>query len=327
MSTSEFIIGHSADDATDRKSEAHKIVWALLAALAIHLIVGYGIAAFSGVFSRPIDLEEGKPMEMTIVDLSPKPEVAPPQKNSMFMETDESKASKEAPKEKTFESNANSIAASQLPALGSAPMPSQEGKDRPNVEMENHNYSLPTQGAVPQPSVAPQQTPQASVAPQPTPREAEQFAMLTSTPKPTPQPTVARTPAPTRSTYRPLKEQTRIAGSISNRGISSVNALGTPLGRYEKIMKDAIGSRWYAYMEQRRELANIGTLQVRFFIDRSGHVKNLKVLENTSNESFANICLQSILEAQFPPIPDDVAATLPPEGLEIEGMNFIIYPN
>ena len=106
-----------------------------------------------------------------------------------------------------------------------------------------------------------------------------------------------------------------------------MNALGTPLGRYEKILKDSIGSRWYNYMDQRRELANIGTLQVHFFIDRSGHIKNLKITENTSNEAFANICLQSILEAQLPPIPEDLASSLPPEGLEVEGMNFIIYPN
>jgi hypothetical protein len=56
-------------------------------------------------------------------------------------------------------------------------------------------------------------------------------------------------------------------------------------------------------------------------------VKNLKITENTSNESFANICVQSVLESQLPPIPDDLANTLPTEGLEIEGMNFIIYPN
>jgi len=151
--------------------------------------------------------------------------------------------------------------------------------------------------------------------------------MLTSTPTPTVQPSAASTPQQMRSSYRPLKEQTRIAGSISNRGISSINALGTPLGRYEKTMKDAIGSRWYASMESQRGMANVGTLQMHFFIDREGHVRNLKIVENTSNETFANICLQSVLEAQLPPIPDDLAATLPPEGLEIEGMNFIIYPN
>ncbi len=322
-------MGHSADDAADRKDEARKVLWALLAALAIHLVVGCFIATFSGVFSAPIQVDEDKPMEMTIVDLPPTAPDAT-KKNSMFMETDESKKSAEAPKEKTFESNANSIAASQQPATGNAPLPSQQGKDRPTVDLENHNYSLPNEGVQPQPSAAPQETPKPSATPQPTSTpttEAQQFAMLTNTPAPTIQPTVAPTPAQIQSKYRPLKEQTRISGNISTRGISSVNALGTPLGRYEKILKDAIGSRWYAYMEKRREMANVGTLQVHFFIDRDGHVQKLKITENTSNETFANICLQAVMEAQFPPIPEDLANTLPPEGLEIEGMNFIIYPN
>jgi outer membrane biosynthesis protein TonB len=328
MTTSEFIIGHSADDAVERKEEARKILWALLAALFVHLLVGYSIATFSGVFPTwELPAVEEKPVELTIVDLAAAAPVVP--KNPMFMETDESKQSAQ-PKEKTFESNANSIAATQLPATGEAPLPSQEGKDRPWVDLETHNYSLTNQGVQPQPSAAPQPSQAPQATPQSTPlSEAQQFALLTARPTPAPsvQPSVAPTPAQVRSAYQPLREQTRIRGNISNRGISSVNALGTPLGRYEKIMKDAIGSRWYAYMEQRRELANIGTLQVRFFIDRSGHVKNLKITENTSNEAFANICLQSVLEAQLPPIPDDVANALPAEGLEIEAMNFILYPN
>ena len=329
MTTSEFIIGQSADDAAEKKGELRKIALALLAAIFLHLLMGFLLATFSGLFfskATPVEEEEDKPVELTMVNL-PAQEVAPPQKNSMFMETDESKATKEAPKEKTFESNANSIAASEAAARGNAPLPSQEGKERPFADLETHSYSLPNEGAQPQPSAPPQATPQSSVMPESTPTAADQFAMLTSTPKPTPQPTVQQRPQQMKSMYRPMKERTRIAGSISNRGISSVNALGTPLGRYEKIMKDAIGSRWYAYMEQRRDMAAIGTIQVHFFIDRSGHVKGLKITENTSNETFANICLQAVLEAQLPPIPDDLAATLPSEGLEIEGMNFIIYPN
>jgi outer membrane biosynthesis protein TonB len=328
MTTAEFIIGHSADDAAERKQEIRKIFWALLAAVVIHLAIACFIAVFGGMFSSPFSVTEEKPIELTFEDLGTQAPAA--KKNTMFMETDESKQSKEPPKEKTFESNANSIAATQNPATGGMPLPSQQGKDRPSVDLETHNYSIPNEGAQPQPSAAPQESPQPSVAPTPksTPiTEADQFAMLTSTPRPSVQPTVASTPTQVRSSYRPLKEQTRISGNISNRGISSVNALGTPLGRYEKILKDAIGSRWYNYMDQRRELANIGTLQVRFFIDRGGHIKNLKITENTSNEAFANICLQSILEAQLPPIPEDLANSLPPEGLEVEGMNFIIYPN
>ena len=71
--------------ATDRKQEARKVLWAFLGALLVHLVVAYSIAASSGMFSSPIELED-KPMELTFVDLStPAPVV---QKNTMFIEND-----------------------------------------------------------------------------------------------------------------------------------------------------------------------------------------------------------------------------------------------
>jgi outer membrane biosynthesis protein TonB len=109
-----------------------------------------------------------------------------------------------------------------------------------------------------------------------------------------------------------------LAGSITNRGTSAVNAVGTPLGRYQKTMFDAIGSHWYAYIDQKADLVSLGTTRVTFFVDRSGHVKNLKVRSNDSNEAFANVCLQAILDSKLPPIPEEVAEALPPEGLESE---------
>lgn len=327
MTTSEFMIGRSLDDAADRKEEARKVFWALLAAVFLHLLIGYGIATFSSVFSSPMPVEEDKPVELTIVDLATPAAVA--QKNSMFMETEESKQSAEQPKEKTFESNANSIAASQVSPTGEAPLPSQEGKDRPWTDLETHAYSLTNEGARPQPSAPPQETPQPSQAPQPTPiSEAEQFALLTAkpTPAPTVQPSVAPTPAQVRSNYKPLQEQTRIRGNISNRGISSVNAIGTPLGRYQKFLFDAIGSRWYASVEKHLDLFSIGTTRIVFRVDRGGHIQNLKVTGNTSNELFANFCIQSVQEAQVPAMSDDLAATLPSDGLEVE-IPFTLYTN
>src|SRR5713101_7316648 len=130
----------------DREYEVRPVLLALLAAILIHLLVAFFLAAFSGVFSpRPI---EDKPVELTFVDLSP---AAP--KNSAFIETDESKKAPE-PKEKTFESNANSIGASELAAAGELPLPSQTGKDRPFMDLETHQHSLETKGAQPQPSTA-----------------------------------------------------------------------------------------------------------------------------------------------------------------------------
>jgi len=76
-------------------------------------------------------------------------------------------------------------------------------------------------------------------------------------------------------------------------------------------MYDAVGARWYQYMERRRDVIGIGTARLSFTIDRSGRVNNLRVLENTANEAFAGVCLQSVQELKLPAIPEDVASTLP----------------
>jgi outer membrane biosynthesis protein TonB len=304
----------------DHEYETRTVLLALLAAILIHLLVALFLAAFSGVFSPALPIED-KPAELTFVDLSPA------SKNSAFIETDESKKAPE-PKEKTFESNANSIAASELAAARELPLPSQAGKDRPFMDFETNPHSLETKGAQPQPSAAPQENPKTSAAPQTQPAPitaAEQFAMLTQRPTPAVEPSAASQQA--RSAYRPLRQRTHISGNISNRGSAAVNALGTPLGRYEKIVKDSVGSRWYAFVDQKRDLVTIGTLRLRFYVDRSGQVKNLKITENSSNETFANVCLQSVIEAHLPPIPEDIANTLPPEGLEVDGFSFTIFPN
>ena len=303
----------------DHEYETRTVLLAVLAAILIHLVVAFFLAAFGGVFSPPAPVED-KPAELTLVDL------APTSKNSAFIENDESKKAPE-PKEKTFESNANSIGASELAATGELPLPSQTGKDRPFMDLETHQHSLETKGAQPQPSAAPQENPNPSAAPQTQPAPvtaADQFAMLTQQPTPPVEKSV--TSPQTRSAYRSMKQRTRIAGRITNRGVSSVNALGTPLGRYQKFLLDAIGSRWYAFIDRQIDLVTIGTARVVFVVDRSGHVKNLKVVENSSNETLANVCIQSIQEAQLPPMPDDLATTLPPEGLDMD-IPFTIFPN
>jgi outer membrane biosynthesis protein TonB len=322
MTTADIMLAQPGNPESLRDNEynARTILWALLAAILIHLVAAFLLAAFSGAFSPTVPFEE-KPAELTLVDLSPT-SLAP--KNSAFIETDESKKAPE-PKDKTFESNANSIGASELAAVGEMPLPSQAGKDRPLMDLETQSYSVETKGAQPQQSSAAPQ-PKQMTAPQPAPMTAaEQFALLTQRPTAASESSAPASQA--QSAYRRMKQRSHVSGNITNRGISAVNALGTPLGRYQKIVADSIGSRWYAYMDQKRDLITIGTLRVRFFVDRSGQVKNLKITENSSNEAFANVCVQSVLEAHLPPIPEEVANTLPSEGLEFDGLGFIIFPN
>lgn len=307
------------DRLRDYQQDTRMVFWALLVAILIHLLVAFLLAAFSGFFSPALPTPE-KPVELTFMDLSPTSN----SKNSAFIETDESKKTPE-PKDKTFESNANSIGASELAAAGQMPLPSQTGKDQPLMDFENQQYSLDSKGAQAQQKPASQQK-AAQPAAQPEPiTAAEQFALLTQ--KSAAALDAAAATSQPQSAYRRQKQRTNIAGNITNHGISSVNALGTPLGRYQKIVADSIGSRWYTYVEQKRDLINIGTLRLSFVVDPSGRVKDLKVTENSSNEAFASVCVQSVLEAHLPPIPEEVVKSLPPEGLEVDGLGFIIFPN
>src|SRR5256885_15205694 len=320
MTTADIMFAQpgNPENLRDHEYETRTVLLALLAAILIHLLVAFFLAAFGGVFSPATPVED-KPSELTFMDLAP---TAP--KNSAFIETDKSKKAPE-PKDKTFESNANSIGASELAATGELPLPSQAGKDRPLMDFETNPHSLETKGAQPQQNAASQQNAQPAAHPAAPVTAAEQFALLTQ--KSAAALDTANASSQPKSAYRRQKERTQIAGNITNRGISSVNALGTPLGRYQKIVADSIGSRWYTYVEQKRDLINIGTLRLGFVVDRSGRVKNLKVTENSSNEAFASVCVQSVIEAHLPPIPEDVAQSLPPEGLEVEGLGFIIFPN
>jgi len=126
--------------------------------------------------------------------------------------------------------------------------------------------------------------------------------------------------------YQPETRTTRIQGGITNRGRPALNVAATPLGRYKRILSDAIGSRWYYYVNRQIDLVNIGTVQIRFIVDRNGKAHTLRVLSNTSNESFANVSLRSILEAKIPPIPDEVVENLQAGQLEVD-YTFTILSN
>src|SRR2546421_3714872 len=99
------------------RSERQKILWAVFLSLLLHIVVGVSIASF-GDKLQPALPEDEKPVELTIVDTAPVPTPVVPQTDMPFIDTPDHKATTEQPKERVFESNANSIGASELPALG-----------------------------------------------------------------------------------------------------------------------------------------------------------------------------------------------------------------
>ncbi len=339
--------------------DRRKVWLAVLISIGLHLLIGLGLAAFGRSDPALVpEKEEAPPVQLTMMDLpDPSPPPTPPPiapKNTLTTNVDPERASSVAPKEKTFEANANSIAAAERAAEKDNFLPGQDGKDHPFMNLDTHQQTFAQDGSAPKPKPTPaptappkpSPTPEESVAPTPTPEpDRDQFALLTKTPTPIPSPpsteektdvpTPTETPIPTpeeskppapASSYRDLQQQTIIRGGINNRGRSAVNALGTPLGRYRKQLEDAIGARWYFLINARVDLASIGTTSITFRIAADGSISHMRILENTTSEAAASIALRSIQETKFPSIPEELLPTLP-DGYFTMEESFTIFGN
>ncbi|MEO8205180.1 MAG: energy transducer TonB, partial [Chthoniobacterales bacterium] len=323
-------------DAEERRG----IAIAILVSVLFHLLLIALVVLFLAMQGRlhfNTRQEESKPVEMIFVD----PQTAPP----VYVQTTEDQRTDEVPTDTTFESDKNTKAATEMPANGNMPAPTQEGTNEKTIEFTNQKSSVGTAPRPASPSAA-SQPQQATPAEQKTEETAEQKTpsktMTEAQPnniallEPPVNKTVremkpvreATTSAPPQRAaapaYQPEMKKIRIQGGLSNRGRAGVNAIATPLGRYKKMLTDAIGSRWYYYTQQQMGLLAIGTVQIQFVVNADGSVHKLKVLSNSSNESFATCSLRSIMDAKIPPIPEDMAQSLHAGSLEVD-YTFSIY--
>lgn len=325
-----------------RRNRRRLIVWAIVASLVLHFIIILTISTVVALRPVPVEetVQEEEAVEFTLIDPPSTP------RDPTYVETSESQSAEKPPERPNFESNNDTEAASSLPASGDAPVPTQEGEENPGLEFQNQQYTAGAQSAqtaVPppveaQPVATPAPTPVEPPKPQPTPRGTTPLALLEppkqeEEPKPTqatPQQTAPPTPnqpaKPATPGFQPETRITRIRGNISNRGRSSVAAAATPLGRYKKMLSDAIGSRWYYYVNEQLDLLNIGTLEVLFTVTESGKVEGIRVVRNSSNESFAACSVRAIMEAEIPPIPKEIVPMLDKGRIEIE-YSFTILSN
>lgn len=291
--------------------------------LSIHLLfvllLCVGILPFASRSLEPVPNKESSPPPEVIFDLSPSTTMVP-----TTVRTDSEHPLEKPPEHPAFESHENTEASSELPATGSLPLPTQEGVESEGVELKTSE----TLG---------RKTPDSTVT-------AEAAPTTTPTPSPTGSTSVdapAVTPMATASSDRPVmgilsssaKTQSEssgahpsmIHGAISNKGKSSVTAEATPLGRYKKNLADAISSHWYYAIDQRMELLSFGTATVIFYVTQNGKVEELRIISNSSNQTFADCCIESITGAKLPSIPPEIAQTLDRGRLEIE-YRFTIYP-
>jgi protein TonB len=177
----------------------------------------------------------------------------------------------------------------------------------------------PSTAQTDQPQPKPVPTPAPPVA-APTPRPVTRQVMLV-TPAPRAQPPV---PPPAQSSNQLEQEQNHLEGSISNSGKRAANTVATPLGKYRKQVIDAIGSRWQYYVKSHADVLALGSARVSFLVDSSGHVRAVRVENNTSNQSFADLCERAIREAEIPEPPPDAIAPMRDGHLEYS-INFTLY--
>ena len=184
--------------------------------------------------------------------------------------------------------------------------------------------------------------------PAPTPKSAGELAALAPDASPTPEPptpngTPDESSAPPRPSqvaavnpsvnsrglphppgYQPQTIKSKVSGNISNHGMAAPDALGTPLGRYQKAVEDAIGMLWYQFTEERMDVLAAGEVKLHFFIDRAGRVQSLTVSSGKANGALADISIQAVNEAPLPPIPPDIVQTLDGGRLEYD-FGFGVY--
>ncbi len=294
---------------------------ALAASILLHILIIFAIGFFLFGMARlatpPMPEEPDEPIQLTLVPPMP---VAPPR--PVFVETPDTPETVLKPQQDSpFESNNDSIAASDAAPEGADPLPTLAGREEEGLSLRNQSHTPGQTAAASAPAVTAQAAiPAESAEPAPTPK---QDLALLEAPKPTPlpqeHPVAEKKPTrPSPGGYQPETRVTRLKGNVSNRGRASIEAQATPLGRYKKQVSDAIGSRWYYYVNSQLGLLNVGRVEIRFTITPEGKIKAPQVLSNSSNESFASVSLASIMAAEIPPIPPDVAKILENGRLEID---------
>lgn len=294
------------------------------------------------IFAKDIKVLPPKPPEL-------KPPAPRPKGREQFVRTSQNQAESAAPANAEFISDRNTIASNTLPAQanGAKGLPTTHGKkDLPSVEMTNRDY---VDGEVK--DDASKEPPPSMIAAQPKPREPmEEMLPEPIKPKPNTQkidsppakatPVKAKTPAKKpldppilrdpRADEKAFQPQTRTsdrAGTVDQPGLeNAVNARSTPRGQYIRKVTGEIEKRWHFLRSQRADFVQPGKLRLRFYVNRDGKVRpqDIFIVSSNANPVLTDFSLQAIMEANIPPIPQELLSQLEQDRVEIE-YDIVIY--
>jgi hypothetical protein len=173
----------------------------------------------------------------------------------------------------------------------------------------------------PAPTVAMRDDPAATAAPPqppPTPPSPRPARVLDP---------VSRTAGPQDdAAFSPFTRTSKARGTISNRGAAAVNAAETPVGRYMRTVTGAVEKKWHTLRRRNADAVTFGNLRLRFYVMPNGRVEPPQILSDRSEADprMIDFTLQAVLEAEIPPIPEELLPMLDQQRLEVE-YDVLIY--
>ncbi len=321
-----------------------QVTGGLAVSVLLHLLAFFLIGLLAAILpqSAAVVPDRAPPLVPVEIEMIPVqiPELAAKPEEPPVIDAEGLQKSKVAPERARFQSSQDMLAASEKAGKGLQPLPSQEGLDLPLTQFRTQQGAV---GEVQEAGeTAPVKPPMPAYKVKPLPREyLDAMAKVQEIdpekpgepvpadpvtkqgpglePKPTPSPKPVATPLPKTTEMarldpqpakspgaQPEMRQTRVEGSINNRGRAGVDAIRTPLGEYRRKLSAQIQSRWQYHTRERMDLLALGTVRIRFFVTRDGHAQDIQIVESNSNRSFADVCEQSVREAKLPPPPNDL---------------------
>jgi outer membrane biosynthesis protein TonB len=266
---------------------------------------------------------------------APKQDLQPPQLT--FVDVDPALADVAPPKAPKFYSANNSVAANPTPK--NAPVPEILGhqtkviKTTPNVVVKPQ----PLEPAPPQKEIV--KTPEAKPLPQKAltpgdlamakplekPQEKDGKADAAQAEETKPQPAVhqrPRTIAEAMAQKGMLGDKSRQDGGVQQLKMdSTLDAMKTSYGDYDREFIDAVRTHWYQLLENRA--AGTGKVVVEFRMLPDGRITNLKIVQNEVSDLYALLCQQAIFEpAPYRRWPDEMRRDI---GKEYRDVTFTFY--
>jgi hypothetical protein len=303
------------------------LVWAFVISLTLHTITYgiYEVGHLRGWWKRelwPAWLWKPKPLFTELKPTPNNPSLARHMNEIplVFVEVDPARASADAPEKPKYYSSQNTKAANPDPKVDTD-QPKLTGTQIhvPKTENTPRAPAMPLLPAPPKPSTSTQpdtaetkprggQKPGdlAMAKPVPNPPEVPKDGQSVETPS---EPHKrARTLAEAKAQMIPGQMMKQDGGVLRHDISTTLDAIGTPFGEYDREIVEAIRQRWYTLLDERSfATERMGHVVVEFRLNYDGRITNEHVSECTVDDLLSLICERAILDpAPYKPWPTEL---------------------